>query len=49
MRTLHPRLHRPGDPFHLSMESALWTAGGLLAALVTILVLFFWVFATRAY
>lgn len=48
MRALQPRLYTHG-PFHVSTNSALWTAIAVLTALAAILVLFFWAFATRAY
>jgi len=49
MRALQQRIHRPADAFRVKNESALWTAGAVLVALVAIVVLFFWAFATRAY
>ena len=49
MRTLQQRIYHPADPFPVKNVSALWTAGAVLVALVAIVILFFWAFATQAY
>ena len=44
----HHRIPGPGRPIHPTAESALWAAGALSAALLAIVILFLWVFVTRA-
>ena len=48
MRALQHRIHRHADLSHFN-QSPFWTAGAVLAALAAIVVLFFFIFAMRAY
>lgn len=48
LRASHHRIHGPGDPIRVTVESALWNAGALLATLVAIAILFFGILANRA-
>ena len=48
LRALHHRIHSPAEPARRTVESALWTAGLLLATLLAIVILFLGVFVTRA-
>jgi len=45
---LRHRIHQRGELIHNTVESAFLTAGSLLITLLTILVLFFGVFLSRA-
>lgn len=43
----HSRLHRRAERFEMSLRAAFATAGSLILSIVTILVLFFFVFLER--
>jgi len=49
MRAFQQRIHQRGEPFHLSGLWALLTACSVIAAVVEVVILFVWAFATRAY
>ena len=48
LRASHRRIHGREDSIHVTTESALWTAGALIATLLAIAILFFGVLASRA-
>ena len=48
MHTLtHSRLHRRAERFEMSLRTVFATAGSLIISIVTILILFFFVFLER--
>jgi hypothetical protein len=48
LRAFHHQIHGRGEPIHVTAETALWTAGALIATLLAIVILFLGVFVTRA-
>lgn len=46
--TFHSRPFGRGEPIHVSVKSALLTAGALILTLLAILILIFGIFASRA-
>ena len=48
LRAFDHRTHGPGEPIRRNVDSALWTAGLLIAMLLAIVILFLGVFVNRA-
>ena len=45
---LHSRIHGQGQPVHLSLKSVLLTTGTLILTILAILIVFLFVFESRA-